>query len=34
MRMFEIGSAEYNEPGTMNGAMVKAVKRLMKRGAY
>lgn len=33
-RLREIGSAEYNETGTMNGALVKAVKRLMKRGAY
>ncbi|MEN9885559.1 MAG: hypothetical protein RL758_137 [Pseudomonadota bacterium] len=33
-RLFEIGAAEFNEPGTMNSTLTKAVKRLMKRGAY
>lgn len=34
MRLFEIGSAEYNEPGALGLALTKSVKRLMKRGAY
>lgn len=33
-RFFEIGVADYNEPGTMGGAIQNAVKRLMKRGIY
>lgn len=34
MRLYEIGSAEFNEPGALNAALTKAVKRLMRRGAY
>lgn len=34
MRLYEIGSAEFNEPGALNGALTKAVKRLMRRGSY
>lgn len=33
-RLVEVGSAEVNEPGTMNSACQKAVKRLLKRGSY
>lgn len=36
MRVFPIGIAEYTSPGpgALNGLLVKAVKRLMRRGAY
>lgn len=34
MRLYEIGSAEFNEPGALGTALTKAVKRLMRRGAY
>lgn len=33
-RLYEIGAAEYVEPGTANNTVVNAVKRLMKRGIY
>lgn len=33
-RLYEVGVAEYNEPGAYGGILTKAVKRLMRRGSY
>lgn len=33
-RLFEVGAAEYTEPGAYGGALLRAVRRLMRRGAY